>query len=263
MSAMTDTLKVSGLQMNVTKDVAQNTVTIKKAITNAAEAGADILLTPEGSLSGYTSSFDRQTVKDALAEVTAFAKEKKLGLALGTCFEEEDGKCYNEIRFYDKAGEFLGFHGKILRCGDIFEENKGELTEFAAAPLRTFNFHGLAVGGLICNDMWANPGCTPMDDPHLTTQLKKMGAQIIFHAVNGGRDSSDLSQVTCRNYHESNLCLRALGSRIWIVTVDSTFPDTIPNSCSGGVVTPLGVWAVQMPKQGESQFSYGIPFAEL
>jgi len=83
---MTDTLKVSGLQMNVTKDVAQNTVTIKKAITNAAEAGADILLTPEGSLSGYHSGFNRQTVKAALAEVTAFAKDKKLGLALGTCF---------------------------------------------------------------------------------------------------------------------------------------------------------------------------------
>ncbi|MEI6578566.1 MAG: carbon-nitrogen hydrolase family protein [Eubacteriales bacterium] len=260
---MTDAVKVSGLQMNVTKDVAKNITTIKKAIAEAAGAGADILLTPEGSLSGYTRGFNRQEVKDALAEVTAFAKEKNTGLALGTCFEEDNGECYNQIRFYDKAGEFLGFHSKILRCGDPFEENKGELTEFSATPLRTFSFHGLTIGGLICNDMWANPGCTPMDDPHLTTQLKKMGAQIIFHAVNGGRDNSEFSQVTCRNYHESNLCLRAMGSRIWIVTVDSTFPDTIPNSCSGGVVNPLGVWAVQMPKQGENQFACEIPFAEL
>ena len=263
MKAMTDFFTVSGVQMNVTRDVAQNAGAIKQAITSAAEAGADILLTPEGSLSGYTGGFDRPAVKDALAEVTAFAKEQKVGLALGTCFEEEDGHCRNEIRFYGKAGEFLGYHNKILLCGDPFEDNKGEIAEFAAAPLRTFHFHGLTIGGLICNDMWANPGCTPMDDPHLTTLLKKMGAQIIFHAVNGGRDGSDFSQVTCRNYHESNLCLRALGSRIWIVTADNTFPDTVPNSCSGGVVTPLGAWAVQMPKQGESQFVYRIPLAEL
>lgn len=256
-----NSLKVSGLQMNVTNDVAKNMKTIKKAITKAAEENADILLTPEGSLSGYYNGFDRREVKNALAEVTAFAKEKGVGLAVGTCFEENDGKCYNQIRFYDKAGEFLGFHSKILRCGDPFLENpaNGEAADFAAAPLRAFDFHGLTVGGLICNDMWANPGCTPMDDCHLTIRLAKTGAKVVFHAVNGGRDGSEFSQVVNRNFHESNLRLRALGSRVWIVTVDNTFPDTLPNSCSGGVVTPWGEWAVQMPKQGECQFVYEIP----
>jgi len=107
--------------------------------------------------------------------------------------EPDDGKCYNQIRFYDSDGTFLGFHNKILRCGTMTDPSKGEINHFAARPLRTYQVKGITIGGLICNDMWANPQCTPMPDPHLSQKLSEMGARIIFQAINGGRNGSDWS----------------------------------------------------------------------
>jgi len=33
----------------------------------------------------------------------------RVALALGTCFVEENASCYNQIRFYDSSGSYLGF----------------------------------------------------------------------------------------------------------------------------------------------------------
>lgn len=251
-------LKVSAVQMNVTPCVSDNLTAIKTAVRRAAEEGADILLSPEGSLSGYYSRFDRMEVREALCEVTAEARAARVGLALGTCFVEDDGFCYNQIRFYNREGDFLGFHSKTLTCGSLEEPPKGEINEYRVAPLRTYDFNGITIGGLICNDMWANPGCTPHPDPHLATMLSRMGAKVIFHAVNGGRDESEFSQVICRNYHESNLAMRASAAGVYIVVADNAYPDHIPNSCSGGVMAPTGFWAVKMKNIGECQCTYAI-----
>jgi len=106
-------LRIAGAQIPVTKDVEKNLATISAALDFAINEGADILLTPEGSLSGYINDFDQTAVENALDTIITKAKGK-LGLALGTCFFEKDGKCYDQIRFYDKKGRFLGFHSKIL-----------------------------------------------------------------------------------------------------------------------------------------------------
>ena len=181
-------IRVAGAQIPVTKDIDENLRTVLRAIEGAAREKADILLTPEGSLSGYSHTFDRPAAAEAVEKVRAAAREAGLALALGTCFAEpENGRPFNEIRFYEKDGSFLGFHGKTLRCGSMGDPPRGEIEHYAAAPLRTFAVGDVTVGGLICNDLWANPLCTPMPDPHLTQELANRGARIIFHAVNGGR----------------------------------------------------------------------------
>jgi predicted amidohydrolase len=244
--------------MAVTTDVNANLKTILRAIDYAADQQADILLTPEGALSGYTPRFDQTAVQQALAEATGRARARGVGLALGTCFvEPDDGLCYNELRFYDQAGDYLGCHTKILRCGTMTEPSEGEINDYAACPLRVFQFKGVTVGGLICNDLWANPGCTPMPDPHLTQQLSRMGARVIFHAINGGRDGSELSRVAWQ-FHEANVRMRALAGKVWIVTVDNCEPATLPCSEQSGVVAPDGNWAFRSRPQGEHFFAYTI-----
>jgi predicted amidohydrolase len=251
-------LRVAGAQIPVTTDVDSNLAVIRRAIATAAERKADVLLTPEGSLSGYTPSFDQQAVQQALQQVVAEAVSAGLALALGTCYVEDDGLCYNQIRFYDERGRFLGFHAKILRCGSMSHPPIGEIQHYAVAPLRTFVLRGVTVGGLICNDLWANPACTPMPDTHLTQQLAGMGAKVIFHAVNGGRDGSEWSRVAWR-YHETNLRLRALAGRVWIVTVDSCYPSHLRCSSPSGVVSPEGKWKKRVAAQGEQLFTFTLP----
>jgi hypothetical protein len=105
--------------------------------------------------------------------------------------------------------------------------------------------------------MWANPGCTPVPDPHLTQQLSRHGARVIFHAVNGGRNGSENSKVAWW-YHESNLRMRAQAGKLWILTVDSAEPATLPCSAPGGVINPAGEWAARTSPQGEAFFAYTI-----
>jgi predicted amidohydrolase len=237
-------------QIPVTLDIAANVKAITRAIDRAVADRAEVLLTPEGSLSGYTHQFDQRQVEESLRRIVARASASRLALALGTCFvEPDDGKCYNQIRFYAADGTFLGFHPKTLRCGSMTEPPTGEIEHYAVRPLRTYQLKGVTVGGLICNDMWANPQCTPMPDPHLSQKLSGMGAKIIFQAINGGRDGSAWSRDVYWPFHETNLR---------IVTADNCAPVNIPCSAPSGVLKPDGQWAAQAPHQGEHVVTYTI-----
>ncbi|HGJ66469.1 TPA: carbon-nitrogen hydrolase family protein [bacterium] len=250
-------IKVAGAQIPVVSDIDENVKTIERAMDYAISEKADILLTPEGSLSGYTHDFDAKNAEKALDHITKKAKNAKLGLALGTCFIESDGKCYNQIRFYKPEGEYLGFHSKTLTCGSMDEPPQGEINHYAIKPLSTYDYNGICIGGLICNDLWANPGCTPIPDPHLTQQLSKMGAKIIFHAVNGGRSASEWSDVAW-HYHESNLRMRANAGAIWIVTVDNCYPPELRCSAPCGVININGNWVCKTDPHDEQFFCYII-----
>ena len=250
--------RVAGYQMSVDKNIRDNMHRVLVAIDWAADKGAEILLTPEGSLSGYTHEFDAKELEKALDAVTEHASAKSVGLALGTCFLEEDRKCYNQIRFYRPDGEYLGYHSKTLCCGSVDGQTKGELDHYAVSKLRVFSWReGICIGGLICNDMWANPGCTPMPDPHLAQQLSAMGADIIFHAVNGGRNGSGWSELVWQ-YHESNLRMRAKAGKVWIVTVDNASPEELPCSAPSGVIHPSGEFVCRAESQKEQFFVHEI-----
>ncbi|MFM7321377.1 MAG: carbon-nitrogen hydrolase family protein, partial [Armatimonadota bacterium] len=238
-----------------------NEATIARAIDVASEAGADILLTPEGSLSGYTHRFDQRATSEALVRITERARSRGLALALGTCWIESDGRCHNTLRFHDKEGTYLGCHDKTLRCGSMTEPTRGEIEHYSFRPLRTCEVDGIPVGGLICDDLWANPACTPMPDPHLTWELANRGVRVIFHAVNGGR-GDDLLDPVHAAFHESNLRLRARAHGLWIVTVDNAHPVDRPPSSPGGVVAPDGSWAARCPAIGEHVFVHTIELAD-
>ena len=63
-------LRVAGAQIPVTKDILTNKKTILRAIEKAAGENADILLTPEGSLSGYAHEFDISLATSAQSAAT-------------------------------------------------------------------------------------------------------------------------------------------------------------------------------------------------
>lgn len=251
-------LRVAGIQMEVGNDIERNSSIICQAIQQAASVGADILLTPEGALSGYTPNFDFAVATTELSRVTALACEHHIGLALGTCFKESDGQTYDQLRFYSTDGNYLGFHSKILKGGSMTDPTEGEVHDYASSELRAFSFEEIPIGGLVCNDMWANPASTPMVDPHLSQQLAAKGVRIIFHAVNGGRDGSVWAQDVIWRFHEANLRLCAAAGKVWIVTVDNCSPIGLPCSAPGGVIDPDGNWVCRTEAQGESFFAQTI-----
>lgn len=81
-------LRLALAQLAVTHNISANVESLRRAINFARGEKAQLLLTPEGSLSGYTRNhqFDGASASQALNEVTALAREAGVGLALGTCF---------------------------------------------------------------------------------------------------------------------------------------------------------------------------------
>ena len=67
-------LTVALAQIPVTDNIGENLKTILEAIRFAAQNKADILLTPEGSLSGYSHEFDVPEMENALKVVDNAAK---------------------------------------------------------------------------------------------------------------------------------------------------------------------------------------------
>jgi predicted amidohydrolase len=261
-------LRVAGAQIHVTTDIAGNVAAITRAIEFAQREKADVLVTPEGSLSGYTPEFDAKATNRALETVLARAKAVGIALVLGTCFETTDGRRYNAQQFYARDGGYLGFHAKILLCRRMSDpEGKGEVDSFQTRALRTFTFSGLTVGGLVCNDYWANPEWTPMHDPHLAQQLGDMGARVIFVSANTRSKTGDVAQLG-REYHMSNLRMRARAAKTWVVVVNAGDPvgykgeptDEGPRllPAPSGVVDPNGNWKLLVPSAEEQLFVFTI-----
>lgn len=264
-------IRVAGAQIPVSRDVQANVQAITRAIAFAAREKADVLVTPEGSLSGYTPEFDAKATGRALETVLARARVAGIALVLGTCFEAKDGRRYNAQQFYTREGDYLGFHAKILLCRRMSDpEGKGEVDSFQTRALRTFRFSGLTVGGLVCNDYWANPEWTPMDDPHLAQRLGEMGARVIFVSANTRSRTGEEVQLG-REYHMSNIRMRARAAKTWVVVVNAGDPagSTGEPAESGprllpapsGIVAPDGTWAVSVLPADEQFFVHTIRLA--
>ena len=245
---------ISGLQMDVSNDIDSNRKQIVEAIKKAASEKADFLVTPEGSLSGYTSNFDQKELAGALEAVTAEASRLKVGLMLGTCYKQiVKGKefCYNQVRIYSPDGQFLGEYSKILRCSILDVPGTGEMVEYAEGELKTFEWEGNRFGILICNDLWATPGYTTMPNPYLAWRLKQMGAQFIVHCINSG------TVQKYRTFHESSAELWALSVKLQILEVNAAQGNEIINAQSG-LIDSNGERSLRVPDSGVQFFTVKI-----
>ncbi|MEI6782138.1 MAG: nitrilase-related carbon-nitrogen hydrolase [Verrucomicrobiota bacterium] len=88
-------LRVAGAQLPVRNDVQKNLGAITRASELAAREKADVLVTPEGSLSGYTHNSNAAATAQALAVIVQCARQAKVVLVLGTCFSATDGARYD------------------------------------------------------------------------------------------------------------------------------------------------------------------------
>ena len=244
------TLKIAGLQMNVTGSIHKNKITIINSIEKAAKSGAKFLVTPEGSLSGYHTEFIQEELADALQQVTAEAKKHQIGILLGTCYKEINKTkevCYNQVRFYTPKGDYLGAQSKYLLCSPVDFPASGEMLDYIQGYPQVFEWNGIKFGILICNDLWATPGYTTISNPYLPLKLKQLGAEIIIHAINSGTNQR------YKKFHEASVELWAYSLQIPIMEVNAAKGSKKINAVSG-YVNILGERTVIVPDKGEQLF---------
>lgn len=235
------TIRVTGVQMEVSTKLEEN---LPKILDHIKKTDADYVLFPEMSLTGYHGEFSNKATRKAWEQISAACRQSYAAALIGTGCKEEDG-AFIQTRIYDKAGELIGTHEKLVpTSGDREFCRPGE-------ELRVFENDGLLFGCLICNDLWVTPGCGPYPDPRLAYQLGKRGAQLIFHSVNSGSGAIHIP------FHESNLALRALESKFPICTANAADPKG-PVNCLTGVMSPEGKWLVECPREGEHTYTYDL-----
>lgn len=232
------TVRVSGIQMRVSPELQIN---LERILGHIEAADSDFLLFPEMSLTGYHGDFDEQATRAAWTQIAAACKRSGVTAIVGTG-AKEDRRTFIQSRIFGNSGRIVGTHEKMVPTdGDRLFCTPGK-------ELRVFTHRGLSFGCLICNDLWVTPGCGPYPDPRLACKLGKMGARVIFHAIHSG------SSAIHTPYHESNLVLRAMESRVFIVTANAAVRKGGVNATTG-VISPEGKWLVRCPRRGEQSYS--------
>ena len=215
---MTDRVTLWLAQLNPTLGaLEQNADAIRAAYGRAAEAGADIVLTPEMSVVGYPPEdlvlkpafvARVEAVIEALAGVTADAGP---ALIVGGCRRDpdsEDHRVFNSV-FVLENGTVSAVRDKHdLPNYGVFDEKR----VFAAGPLRgPVTLCGLRVGLMICEDMWFSevaecleetgadlllvPTCSPFEAAkfdhrltHACARINETGLPLVFCNQVGGQD---------------------------------------------------------------------------
>ncbi|WP_428644309.1 nitrilase-related carbon-nitrogen hydrolase, partial [Roseibium sp.] len=165
---ITDRFRLAVAQLNPTVgDVAGNTDLVRKARTEAAEKGADLVLASELVLAGYLPedlvlkpAFVRRCMEAAeiLARETA---DGGPGLVIGSPWKGEDGKVRNAALLLDQ-GEIRAIRYKYdLPNYSVFDEKR----VFAAGPLPgPVDFRGVRIGLPICEDIWNDEVCECLEE---------------------------------------------------------------------------------------------------
>jgi len=250
-------MRIAGAQIPCSKAIDQNINTIKQAIDWAQVKECDFLVTPEGSLSGYWPGFDIEATVNGLAVIENYAKVKNVGLCLGTLWvETEDiGEIRrNQIRFYDKQGNFLGATNKthgVIPDETFLSHNldKGVPVHTLIGDSKTGREHLRAVG-LICNDMW------PHGTESIIHRIKDQDIDILIHSSNGARGNPRDGLYDA--WHNAHLRMTSHNSQIPIITVDNSyhmdggFYDGPTSSPSGIVID--GEWSKQVSRKGTQYF---------
>ncbi|NVJ98117.1 MAG: NAD+ synthase [Alphaproteobacteria bacterium] len=172
---MSETLSIYLVQMNPALGALEaNVSNIEAAYRRAVDAGADLVLTPELSVSGYPLEdlvLKPFFVRSAMRAVEDLANltmgEGNPGLIVGSPWF--DGDTLHNAVFLLEGGEIADIRYKHdLPNYGVFDEKRVFAAGALAGPM---DFRGFKLGVMICEDMWY---------PAVTGSLKAQGADILL-----------------------------------------------------------------------------------
>ena len=184
---MTETLKLALAQLNPhVGQIASNLAGIRRARAQSARLGADLVVTPELSISGYPpEDLVRKPAfvaacADAISALAAETADGGPGIIVGAPWAE-GGKLYNAAFVLD-GGRILArrFKHELPNYG-VFDEKRVFDAGPAPGPVP---FRGFRLGLMICEDWWF---------PAVSETLAESGAEFLL-STNGSPFEVDKQQ---------------------------------------------------------------------
>jgi predicted amidohydrolase len=167
-----DSLRIAVLQHTpIPRNIKRTIQQLSERASEAADKGAQLLIVPEASMTGYNISLaDMKTVaqtedgelSDRVAEICG-----KFNIAIAYAFAEQYGSAYfNCVQVMDAAGHLCGKYRKTHLWGDL------DRTLFSAGTdlTPTFTLDGWRLGLLICYDI---------EFPECARRLTLEGAELL------------------------------------------------------------------------------------
>jgi len=232
-------------------DAEANLQNILRALDDAGDAGANLVLLPECSYPAYylhdRQPYARQEVRP-YAEVTALLAQKvrKYGywLAAGLAVPSPSGGLTNSGVVFPPDGEIRGQYDKsFLWHFDSQWFERGD-------QFPVFDMGFCRAGILICADGRL---------PEIARSLALNGAEVILDLtawVASGRDSAALSNIQC----EYMMPVRAFENGVWVAAADKwgTEDGSIVYAGRSCVIDPLGLTRASAPSDTGTVLVYEI-----
>jgi predicted amidohydrolase len=270
---MTGTIRVGGAQIPVTASIEKNELTIKKAIDWASENSVDYLVTPEASLSGYSTDFEKNfpILADSLVNIEKYAATKNVGLCLGTIWAEnqsvkEDEIVLvkkNQIRYYSKTGKLLGTTDKMVMTALDTAIGVEPDTILRGILLPVDDKTVIPTAGLVCADLY---GWCEMKGG-LPQQYHDIGVKLFIHATNAERNTDPVKNEVEEIWLESWLRRVSLYQACPIVVADNCYmmdgtEYNGPTMTQSGVIVN-GVWKTKIPRIGTQYFYHDLDLENI
>jgi predicted amidohydrolase len=246
---------VGGCRIPVTHNVADNLAEIKKAINWAAENNVDIMSTPECALSGYMWRPANQKdprvaeINNAIKELQRYSVEKRVDLILGTAWYNAKNEWTN-LQAFIINGECKHTHRKVV----LFEKESVYYVKGSGSAV--FDYKGLKIAGMICNDFWASPAIFGGQSGDLLKGLHDQCVNVVFLSANVPKTPGPNNIFY--NWHK-NFIEMFSASNVWNTVVCDTSNNTDGTSYNGDSCVPCGVcdyateW-VMAPEKGTAYF---------
>lgn len=210
-------------------------------VHDAVGAGADIILFPELSLTGYflkdqTPELSCAEGSDVLVELQALSKDVSIGA--GFVERSRDGRYYNAYGFFE-GGELVHVHRKVhLVAYGMFEESR----DFAAGErYAAFESRHGRFGVLLCEDLWHLPAAYV---------LFLQGVDAILVPSAGPARGVEAGAEGLGSQHVWNSLLHAVSlfTQTWMVYVNRVgWEDGVGFAGGSRVVSPSGATVLEVP----------------
>lgn len=147
-------MKISLAQTDIIwEDKKANEITAGKMIAQAAEAGSELIVFPEMSLTGFSMNIDVISETENNSETTDFfaneAKKNNIFVSFGAAIKDPDGKIHNQAITVDKNGRIVSKYSKI----HPFSHGVEAKYFTGGSNISWFDLNGVTTSPFVCYDV--------------------------------------------------------------------------------------------------------------